>query len=314
MNNKKNGKKLEMKYHCIKCDFHSNDKCDYERHLSTRKHKMDNLDKKVDKLDKMDNKKTGFLCNKCGRKYKYQSGLCKHKKKCNLLKNRKIKVKRKKNKKNKDDEKEILKSELKELRTMMKEMIKKQGETNENYYKTLDKAIAKAGDTVNQKMSINIYLNEHCKNAMNLTDFLKELTVSLDDLQYTKEHGYVKGISNIFMKQLEGLKPTERPIHCSDTKRLQFYIKDENKWGKDKSHEKIDESIQDITIKQIKHIREWEKENPNYLKNEKLLIEWHGMVHNAMGDDDNDMRNKNNKNIKQEIGNTIEIQKQLTND
>jgi len=310
MNNKKNGKKLDMKYHCIKCDFHSNDRCDYERHLMTRKHKMDNVDKK---LDKMDNKKTGFLCENCGRKYKYQSGLCKHKKKCNEIKKTKIRKKRVIKAKT-DNEKEMLKTELKELRFMMKEMIKKQGETNENYYKTLDKAIAKAGDTVNQKMSINIYLNEHCKNAMNLTDFLKELTVSLDDLQYTKEHGYVKGISNIFMKQLKDLKPTERPIHCSDTKRLQFYIKDENKWGKDKSHEKIDESIQDITIKQIKHIREWEKENPNYLKDEKLLIEWHNMVHNAMGDDDDETRNKNKKFIKQEIGNTIEIQKQLTND
>tara|TARA_X000000950_G_scaffold42032_2_gene46401 strand:+ start:25960 stop:26892 length:933 start_codon:yes stop_codon:yes gene_type:complete len=310
MNNKKNGKKLDMKYHCIKCDFHSNDRCDYERHLMTRKHKMDNLDKK---LDKMDNKKTGFLCENCGRKYKYQSGLCKHKKKCNQIKKPKIRKKRVIKEKT-DNEKEMLKTELKELRFMMKEMIKKQGETNENYYKTLDKAIAKAGDTVNQKMSINIYLNEHCKNAMNLTDFLKELTVSLDDLQYTKEHGYVKGISNIFMRQLKDLKPTERPIHCSDTKRLQFYIKDENKWEKDKSHEKIDESIQDITIKQIKHIREWEKENPNYLKDEKLLIEWHNMVHNAMGDDDDDTRNKNKKFIKQEIGNTIEIQKQLTND
>ena len=310
MNNKKNGKKLEMKYHCIKCDFHSNDRCDYERHLLTRKHKMDNLDKK---LDKMDNKKTGYLCENCGRKYKYQSGLCKHKKKCNKIKEAKNKRKRV-IKEKKDNEKEMLKTELKELRFMMKEMIKKQGETNENYYKTLDKAIAKAGDTFNQKMSINVYLNEYCKNAMNLTDFLKELTVSLDDMQYTKEHGYVKGISNIFMKQLKDLKPTERPIHCSDTKRLQFYIKDENKWEKDKSHEKIDESIQDITIKQIKHIREWEKENPNYLKDEKLLIEWHNMVHNAMGDDDDDTRNKNKIIIKQEIGNNIEIQKQLTND
>lgn len=313
MNNKKNGKKLEMKYHCIKCDFHSNDKCDYERHLSTRKHKMDNLDNKTD--NKTDNKKTGFLCQNCGKKYKYQSGLCKHRKKCNQIKNRKSKIRKKRSTKEKtDNEKEILKTEIKELRSMMKEMIKKQNETNENYYKTLDKAIAKAGDTFNQKMSINVYLNEYCKNAMNLTDFLKDLHVSLDDLQYTKEHGYVKGISNIFMKQLKDLKPTERPIHCSDTKRLQFYIKDENKWEKDKTHEKLDESIQDITIKQIKHIREWEKENPNYLKDEKLLVEWHNMVHNAMGDDDDETRNKNKKIIKQDIGNIIEIQKQLTND
>ena len=277
------------------------------------KHKMDNLDNKTD--NKMDNKKTGFLCQNCGKKYKYQSGLCKHRKKCNQIKNRKSKIRKKRSTKEKtDNEKEILKTEIKELRSMMKEMIKKQNETNENYYKTLDKAIVKAGDTFNQKMSINVYLNEYCKNAMNLTDFLKDLHVSLDDLQYTKEHGYVKGISNIFMKQLKDLKPTERPIHCSDTKRLQFYIKDENKWEKDKTHEKLDESIQDITIKQIKHIREWEKENPNYLKDEKLLVEWHNMVHNAMGDDDDETRNKNKKIIKQDIGNIIEIQKQLTND
>ena len=203
----------------------------------------------------------------------------------------------------------MLKTEIKELRSHDERNDKKTGETNENYYKTLDKAIAKAGDTFNQKMSINVYLNEYCKNAMNLTDFLKELTVSLDDLQYTKEHGYVKGISNIFMKQLKDLKPTERPIHCSDTKRLQFYIKDENKWEKDKSHEKIDESIQDITIKQIKHIREWEKENPNYLKDEKLLIEWHNIFIMFFNDDDDDTRNKNKKIIKQDIGNIIEIQK-----
>ena len=115
-------------------------------------------------------------------------------------------------------------------------------------------------------MNINIYLNEHCKNAMNLTDFVENVKVSLEDLLYTKNHGYVKGISNIFVKQLKDMEPTQRPIHCSDKKRLQFYVKDDNKWEKDNSNEKIDKSIDKITKKQILAIKLWEKEHPNYLE------------------------------------------------
>ena len=99
-------------------------------------------------------------------------------------------------------------------------------------------------------------------------DFLDNLQISLEDLKYTKEHGYAKGISNIFVKQLRDLKPNERPIHCSDKKRLQFYVKDNNSWERDAQHKKIDSTIQDITIKQIKQLKEWEKAHPNYLKDE----------------------------------------------
>ena len=76
----------------------------------------------------------------------------------------------------------------------------------------------------NKKMTINVFLNQECKNAMNLTDFVENVKVSLEDLNYTKEHGYIKGISNIFVKHLNDLDPKERPIHCSDKKRLQFYV------------------------------------------------------------------------------------------
>jgi hypothetical protein len=160
-------------------------------------------------------------------------------------------------------------------------------------------------------MSINVYLNEHCKDAMNLTDFIGNLKVSLEDLKYTKDHGYVKGISNIFVKQLQDMKPTERPIHCSDKKRLQFYVKDENQWKKDKVHSKIDKSIDDVTIKQIKQIKLWEKENPNYLNNERLLMQWHTMIHNAMGGSNDDGRVKNKDSIKKEIEITLEVKKEL---
>ena len=154
-----------------------------------------------------------------------------------------------------DQEKESLKKEVKELRQMMEKMIEAQGETNKCFHKTLDNMIGKVGNnTYNNKMSINVYLNEHCKDAMNLTDFVDKLKVSLEDLMYTKDHGYVKGISNIFVKQLQDMKPTERPIHCSDKKRMQFYVKEENKWEKDDEHAKLDKSIADVTLKQIKKI------------------------------------------------------------
>ena len=159
----------------------------------------------------------------------------------------------------------------------------------------------------NKKMTINVFLNQECKNAMNLTDFMENLNVSLDDLEYTKEHGYIKGISNLFVKHLQDLDPTERPIHCSDKKRLQFYVKEENKWEKDKNHQKIDKTIEDITVKQIKRIKEWEKQHPDYLHNDKLLQEWHKMIQQMTGSGDEVERLKHKDQIKKSLGNSIEI-------
>ena len=101
-------------------------------------------------------------------------------------------------------------------------------------------------------ISINMYLNEQCKNAMNLEDFVRNITVSLQDLDYSKQNGYAKGIANIFMKQLADLEPTERPIHCSDKKRLQFYVKDDDKWEKDKDNIKLTTSIKSVGMEQVK--------------------------------------------------------------
>ena len=147
-------------------------------------------------------------------------------------------------------------------------------------------------------MTINLFLNEQCKDAMNLSDFVNNLNISLEDILYTKEHGYMKGISNIFVKRLQDLEPSERPIHCSDTKRLQFYVRDENKWQKDRKNKKIDKSINDLTVKQIKQLREWEQKNPNYLQDEKLLNQWQELVHKIMGPATDSERKRKRANIK----------------
>ena len=308
------GLKGGIKNHCLKCDYTSRDKYDWKRHLSTRKHTMDNKDKSKKK------KQFAYHCMKCGRTYKYQSGLSKHLTKCPIP-SQGVSVGEKvveKNTtpvgkniiltvKNRDEEKESLKKEIKQLNQLLQEMIKTQGETNKYFHKTLNSVVGKVGNHVtNNKMSINVYLNQHCKDAMNLTEFVSHLKVTMEDLLYTKNHGYVKGISNIFVKQLKDMKPTERPIHCSDKKRLQFYVKDQNKWEKDKIHSKIDKSINDITIKQIQSIKNWEKKHPNYLMDDILLSQWHMMIYNAMGGED---KNKNKDSIKKELSIASEVNK-----
>ena len=140
---------------------------------------------------------------------------------------------------------------------------------------------------------------------MNLTDFIDNIKVSLEDLEYTNQHGYVKGISNIFTKHLTDMKVTERPIHCSDKKRLQLYIKDSDKWEKDVKNEKIDRTIQRITKKQILKIKEWETQHPDYLDNEILTKEWHKMIFNMTGGENE--RNKLTATIKKNISENVSV-------
>ena len=213
---------------------------------------------------------------------------------------------------NENEEILALKEEIKDLKSFMKDMVTCQKSLTENQV-TLNKsqqnltesiksnndtifALAKenmksnnklvealsnnTGQTVynncnNQNnMTINVFLNEHCKDALNLTDFVQNIKVTLEDLQYTKDNGFVNGVTNIITKQLQDLKPTERPIHCSDKKRLQFYVKDDDKWEKDVDNKKLDETIRDVKLKLPKSLTEWEKMNPSYKKDPKLMDEW----------------------------------------
>ena len=163
----------------------------------------------------------------------------------------------------------------------------------------------------NKKMTINFYLNEKCKDAMNLSDFVNNLNISLEDLLYTQEHGYAEGISNIFVKHLQDLNPYKRPIHCCDKKSMQFYVRDENKWQKDKENKKIDRSIHDLTVKQIKHLKEWEMNNPNYMKDDKLLSQWQKLVHEIMGPSNDLSREKDKELIIKKLVKTVKIKENL---
>jgi hypothetical protein len=292
----KGSKKVPPKFFCKRCLYASNRKSQWIRHLSTTKHKMDNMD------NPLDNSKSSTPLYKCacGKQYKYNTGLSKHKKKCLQVME------------------DLYNCERLNLPTtssksghLTVEMFNKVVQQNNTLMEKLvemskDRQVINYQNCNNKKMTINVFLNEQCKNAMNLTDFVENVKVSLDDLQYTRVHGYVKGISNIFAKNLQDLDPTERPIHCSDKKRLQFYIKEENKWEKDMNNEKIDKTIESVTVKQIKQLKEWEKDHPNYMTNDKLLNEWHTMIQQIMGGSNSEI-DKNKEQIKKSLGNQIEI-------
>ena len=119
-------------------------------------------------------------------------------------------------------------------------------------------------NTQNNKYNINLFLNEHCKNAINFTDFVERIEVSHDDLENNAQLGFVDGISKILRDNLSQLTLNERPIHCTDTKRETLYIKDDNQWQKDTVKEKINSAIQDVSRKSVSTLLEWKKDNPEY--------------------------------------------------
>ena len=127
----------------------------------------------------------------------------------------------------------------------------------------------------------------------------------MEDLQFTKDNGYVQGISNIFIKNLNDMDVTERPIHCSDQKRLQFYVKNDDAWSKDKNNEKIDNTIEKISKKQLQTIKDWIKENPNYLDSEAKTDEYFTLVKNITQPNNE----KNLKTIKKKVGENVKIDK-----
>ena len=127
----------------------------------------------------------------------------------------------------------------------------------------------------------------------------------MEDLQFTKDNGYVQGISNIFIKNLNDMDVTERPIHCSDQKRLQIYVKNDDAWSKDKNNEKIDNTIEKISKKQLQTIKDWIKENPNYLDSEAKTDEYFTLVKNITQPNNE----KNLKTIKKKVGENVKIDK-----
>ena len=306
-------KNPKKKFVCEICSFYSNNKKDFKRHCGTIKHK-----KKAQNFihGGLSKKPRIYSCSKCGKSYKHSSGLSKHKHKCknkNLTEQEIKKIKKKeKNKKDKKTHEKIDKDDI--IFTML-EVIKKQQETAEKTNEILKQQTERATNvynncqTKNQQFNINVFLNSECKDAMNLTDFVNNVKVTLEDLKFTSDNGYERGITHLITKHLKDMPVTARPIHCSgDNSHLpQFYVKDENKWEEDKEHKKLDKSIHDVSMKQIDYLKEWERVHPNFKNDDKLMEVWHKMVGEIIGSCSMTEKETAKNNIKKSLGNHIQI-------
>jgi len=300
--------KIVYKYYCNPCKYDSENKYDWTKHILTMKHlkhNPNNVDCWSDSISddihfSVETKDNELICSECNKAYKFKSGLSRHKKNCQGTKVSIIKTKQ--------DylANPILKQQHEQIQNLQ-HILEKTIESQQDMFDNLIQKVGHTTNHINNRMTINVFLNEECKNAMNLTDFMNSLQLSLEDLQYTKENGYIKGITNIFVKKLQDMNPTERPIHCSDKKRLQFYVKDENHWQKDNENKKLDRSIETVTQKQIQNNKSWEKMHPHWNTSEQGTELYMSMVKEVMGGMSENEKLKNRENIKKELGTTIDI-------
>jgi len=279
--------KNAFKYTCINCDYTTDKKSSYDKHLHTKKHKVTNCDKSCSKVAQ-------YKCYNCDKTYASRNGLWAHNKKCNN-KNENIKEN---DTLNKTDIKSLDKDELimmlvkqnaelvkehTDIKNMMIEqqniMIKviEKGTNNTNITNTNT-------NSHNKAFNLNFFLNETCKNAMNITDFVDSIKLQLSDLEKVGELGYVEGISNIIIKNLNALDETERPLHCTDKKRETIYIKDQGQWEKDDNNSRIKKTINKIANKNIKLISQFREKYPECRKSEsKISDKYNKMIIEAMG-------------------------------
>ena len=245
-------------FSCVVCDFISSNKKDYGRHLSTLKHK--NRQKDTNDTKKPQQKpQTCYECVICNKSYKYSSGLYRHKKRCISDENIHI------------NSNEILNNQLALSKELIMNVVKEQQNQIKELTDTIKELIPRVGNnitTTNQKFNIQVFLNEKCKDAISMSDFIKSIEVSLQQLDYTKHNGLVNGLSNVIIENINKLGFYQRPIYCTDIKRESLYIKEANSWEKDINKEKIKRAIKDVSTKQFFALSKWTKENPDFQNNE----------------------------------------------
>jgi hypothetical protein len=251
-----------QKYACEICDFKCCKQSDWHRHIATRKHER--LTNTYENTDAISTPKNTLHFCECGNTYKHRQSLFTHKKKCQVINNTttsQVHLTEDPSKLN-PDLLVMLMQQNKDMQTMMMEVIKNgTHNTNTNTNTTTNSH----NNNNNKTFNLQIFLNETCKDAMNLMDFVQDIVLTLNDLEETGRIGFAEGISNMINKRLKALEVTQRPIHCSDLKRETLYIKNENRWEKeDDAKPMLTNAVKHIAGKNMMQIFDWQKAHPDY--------------------------------------------------
>jgi hypothetical protein len=312
METNKNPQNLQKKFCCDVCDYYTSNKKDYTKHQLTDKHnRLSNTNKNPQKSQKSPDDKQ-YSCE-CGKSYKHTTSLIKHKKDCMFLKKSYDNAVDKCSTSNDIDElKEIMKYIMKE-NCELKNMIFEQQNSTQNMMLELCKnGINNNSNNItttnshNKAFNLNLFLNETCKDAMNINDFVDSIQLQLSDLINVGEVGFVEGISNIIIKNLDNLDVTKRPVHCADKKREVIYIKDDDKWEKeDEQKKRLRKAIKKIAFKNEKMLFRYKEKYPDCIESKsrysdqynKIIIEAMG----GRGDNDMEKEDKIIKNIAKKV-------------
>ena len=253
---------------CDVCDFKCCKYSNYLCHLKTKKHTQSENDNKMITNDneKMP-KNAEYVCN-CGNVYKHMSGLSRHKKKCNLV-NETSNESSSKSAPNLNFITPELIMELIKDNKEMKQIILEQNNTISNLVKNgisnTNVNTNSLNNNNNKTFNLQFFLNETCKDAMNIMDFVDSIKLQLSDLEKVGEVGYTQGISNIITTNLKALDVTQRPVHCTDKKRETMYIKDDDKWEKeDDKNTKLRKVIRRVANKNIDLLSSFREKYPEY--------------------------------------------------
>lgn len=290
--------KNAIEFFCEKCNFICFKKSEWDRHLSTRKHKMKQNETKKTPKNALPEKV--YVCDYCEQEFKSRTTFWRHKKQCATMHS------------HMDEEDDISfatayvpplsnsvvtqpSSGISNEQTLelVTTLVRQNQETTQKLAGTIEKLVdsgvgnSMTNSTINNNshnktFNLNFFLNETCKDAMNITDFVNSLALNLQDVEKVGELGYAEGISRMFLNGLSQLDVEKRPIHCSDLKREVLHIKDKDKWERDtENQDKLKKAIKDLSTKNIMLLDDWQRENPgckeyNNTKNDiylKMMVE-----------------------------------------
>ena len=294
--------KICLKYYCENCDYGTSKKSSYNDHLSSSKHQK-SMFSKQNSNENLPEICSKFTCQNCNKSYKDNSGLWRHKKKCCIEETNK-------EPNNHEITPELIMSVLQQNKELNQIIIEQNKQNNDLHNKVLELAknnsITNTINSHNKTFNLQFFLNETCKDAMNIMDFVDSIKIQLSDLEKVGKIGFVEGISSIIVKNLNSLDENKRPVHCTDSKREVMYVKDENKWEKEnETNQKIRRAIKNVAHKNSKLLSEFRVKNPDCLKSSsKVSDQYNKLVIEAMGgkgDNDSEKEDKIIKNIAKEV-------------
>jgi hypothetical protein len=298
--------KLSNKYYCSVCDYGTCRKSNFDTHNNSNKHKNNVLTTNDNEIKQVLSK--NYQCQNCSKDFNDRAGLWRHKKKCEM-------VHFENNDDNSDINEDVNESDVKLLTNMVLEVVKQNKELvsqNQELQKHMFE-LCKNGthnttthtNSHNKAFNLNFFLNETCKDAMNITDFVESIKLQLSDLERVGELGYVEGISNIIVKNLKDLDVTQRPVHCTDKKRETMYIKDEDTWEKDEERKKMHKLVRKVADKNARMLPKFKEAHPDCLKSSsRYSDQYNKIIMEAMGgkgDDDFEKEERIIKRVSKEV-------------